>query len=69
MTGPIEDPRLSALDPAGWAGQLFDERTRARLLRVSCEKRFSPLDLVREGTLRYLDSIENDEGPSQSVAF
>jgi hypothetical protein len=61
ITGPIEDPRTSAFDPTGLAAQIFDEGTFARLQRVADEKRFSTLELIREGTLRYLDLIENDE--------
>ncbi len=60
MTGPIDDPRLSQFDPSGLTYALFDEKTRVRLQRVAEEMRYSPVELIREGTLRYLDTIENN---------
>jgi hypothetical protein len=59
MTGPIDDPRASNLDPVELTAALFDERTRARLHRIAEETRYSPLELIREGTLRFLNSIES----------
>jgi hypothetical protein len=37
---------------------LFDEVTRARLDRLASSSRLSPAQLVRVGTLRYMDQIE-----------
>ncbi len=60
MTGPIDDPRAS-VNAAEMAVSLFDEKTRERLQRLAEEMQFSPIDLIREGTLRYLDRIEGHE--------
>jgi len=37
---------------------LFDEATRARLDKLATASRLSPAQLVRVGTLRYMDQIE-----------
>jgi len=37
---------------------LFDEATQARLNRLAIASRLSPAQLVRVGTLRYMDQIE-----------
>jgi len=37
---------------------LFDEATRARLDKLAAASRLSPAQLVRVGTLRYMDQIE-----------
>jgi hypothetical protein len=37
---------------------LFDETTRARLDKLAAASRLSPAQLVRVGTLRYMDQIE-----------
>lgn len=62
MTGPIDDPR-AALPPASVLTEtLFDDRTRARLVRVAQSMRASPPELIREATLRYLDVLEAEGG-------
>jgi len=55
ITGPIDDPRH--LRP-NVAAELFDDRTRERLERLAGALHFSAADLIREGTLRYLDLLE-----------
>jgi hypothetical protein len=57
ITGPIDDPRAT-VDATELAVLLFDEKTRARLQRLAEEMKYSPFELIREGTLRYLDRIE-----------
>jgi hypothetical protein len=37
---------------------LFDEATRARLQKLATVSRLSPAQLIRVGTLRYMDQIE-----------
>jgi hypothetical protein len=60
MTGPIDDPRAVRAAAAEMAATLFDEKTRERLQRLAGALQYSPVELIREGTLRYLDEIEND---------
>jgi hypothetical protein len=60
MTGPIDNPRGVRIDPTEIAAALFDEKTRGRLERVAGARHFSPVELIREGTLRYLDDLENN---------
>lgn len=55
ITGPIDDPRHLRPDVAS---ELFDEKTRQRLEHLAEALRFSPADLIREGTLRYMDALE-----------
>ncbi len=55
MTGPIDDPRQLRPD---LAAELFDEETRERLARLAGVLRFSAVDLIREGTLRYMAELE-----------
>jgi hypothetical protein len=66
MTGPIDDPRHLRPDVAA---ELFDEPTRERLQRLAGALRFSAVELIREGTLRYLDELETpapDEPQAES---
>jgi hypothetical protein len=60
MTGPIDDPRVARAEAAEVATILFDEKTRERLKRLAGVLRFSPVELIREGTLRYMDELEHD---------
>ena len=55
MTGPIDDPRRLRPDVAA---ELFDEETRERLARLAGALRFSAVDVIREGTLRYMAELE-----------
>lgn len=61
MTGPIEDPRHLRADVAA---ELFDDSTRERLERLAGSLRFSPADLIREGTLRYMQELEASDAPN-----
>lgn len=56
ITGPIDDPRHLRPDVAI---ELFDQKTRERLKRLAGALRFSAVELIREGTLRYLDELES----------
>jgi hypothetical protein len=56
ITGPIDDPRHLRPDIAA---ELFDEQTRARIERLASALRFSVADLIREGTMRYIDQLEH----------
>jgi hypothetical protein len=58
MTGPIDDPRHLRPDVAA---ELFDEQTRERLERLAGALRFSAADLIREGTMRYMDELEHPQ--------
>jgi hypothetical protein len=60
ITGPIDDPRHLRPDVAA---ELFDDKTRERLERLAGALRFSAAELIREGTLRYMDALEHDEDP------
>jgi hypothetical protein len=62
ITGPIDDPRQLRPD---LAAELFDERTRERLKRLAGALRFSAAELIREGTMRYMDELE--EKPVREV--
>ncbi len=55
ITGPIDDPRHVRSDVAA---ELFDQKTRERLQRLAGALRFSPAELIREGTLRYMAELE-----------
>ncbi len=65
MTGPIDDPRHLRPDVAA---ELFDEPTRERLERLAGALRFSAADLIREGTMRYMDALEHPEHHSPDPA-
>jgi hypothetical protein len=58
ITGPIDDPRHLRPDVAS---ELFDERTRERLERLAGALRFTAADLIREGTVRYMDALERSK--------
>jgi hypothetical protein len=55
ITGPIDDPRHLRTDVAA---ELFDQQTRERLERLAGALRFSAVELIREGTLRYMAELE-----------
>ncbi len=55
ITGPIDDPRHLRADVAA---ELFDQKTRDRLERLAGALRFSAVELIREGTLRYMAELE-----------
>jgi hypothetical protein len=55
ITGPIDDPRHLRPDVAS---ELFDDKTRERLERLAGALRFTAADLIREGTMRYMDALE-----------
>jgi hypothetical protein len=56
ITGPIDDPRHLRPDVAA---ELFDQKTRERLERLAGVLRFSAAELIREGTVRYMDQLEH----------
>jgi hypothetical protein len=58
ITGPIDDPRTARADSAEITAGLFDEKTRERLERLAESLNFSPLELIREASLRYMDELE-----------
>ncbi len=58
ITGPIDDPRHLRSDIAA---ELFDEKTRDRLERLAGALHFTAADLIREGTLRYMDQLEHPQ--------
>jgi hypothetical protein len=58
ITGPIDDPRHLRPDVAS---ELFDEKTRERLERLAGALRFTAADLIREGTVRYMDALERSK--------
>jgi hypothetical protein len=67
ITGPIDDPRHLRPDVAA---ELFDDKTRERLERLAGALRFSAAELIREGTLRYLDELETpapEEAPANDT--
>ncbi len=65
ITGPIDDPRHLRPDVAA---ELFDPQTRDRLERLAGALRFSPAELIREGTLRYMAELETptEDGPQEA---
>jgi hypothetical protein len=56
ITGPIEDPRHLRPDIAA---ELFDDQTRERIERLAGTLHLSAADLIREGTMRYIDQLEH----------
>jgi hypothetical protein len=56
ITGPIDDPRHLRPDVAA---ELFDDKTLERLERLAGALRFSAAELIREGTMRYMDELEH----------
>ncbi len=66
MTGPIDDPRQLRPDVAA---ELFDEETRERLARLAGVLRFSAVDLIREGTLRYMAELETPAAEADRQAL
>ena len=61
ITGPIDGPRPVRVDPGEVASALFDEKNRARLEKLARALRFSPMEMIREATIRYMDELENKE--------
>jgi len=62
---PVEEITFSAkgevpmdADHPEVVAALFDEATQARLNRLAVASRLSPAQLIRVGTLRYMDQIE-----------
>jgi len=62
---PLEETRFSSkseqpvdADHPEVVTALFDEATQARLNRLATASRLSPAQLIRVGTLRYMDQIE-----------